>query len=333
MRVFLRLLLWSVAGLATLVALVAALLFYLVWSPPPVMPQLSGALTRGTIEIAGMRRAYALYRPANLARGAPLVIAMHGADGTGTRMRVATGYGFERLADQHGFAVAYPNAFEGNWNACNVEGGHASSRRNIDDVAFLTALADRLSSEIGVDRNRVFAMGISLGVQMAYRLALEAPSRFRAVAAVAAGLPAARNFKCRPSSSGTASVMIMNGVEDPLNPFNGGEIQLFGLYRHGLVRSSRASGQYFADRNGIANAPTTRETQFANGVRVEDTSWRGGGPIEVELIGVHGGGHGLPQPYWRGPRILGPSPVEPNGPGLIWSFFEHQTRSGVEEAK
>jgi polyhydroxybutyrate depolymerase len=44
----------------------------------------------------------------------------------------------------------------------------------------------------------------------------------------------------------------------------------------------------------------------------------------VELVAIHGGGHGLPQPYWRRPRLLGPSPMEPNGPALIWAFFERQ---------
>lgn len=321
-----RLLLWAVAGIATTVALAAAFLFYFLWSPAPTMPHLSGALTRGAIEVAGLRRTYSLYKPQHLGPGAALVIAMHGADGSGARMRTETGYGFERLADQFGFALVYPNAFEGNWNACNVEGGHSSSRLNIDDVGFLTALVDKLAPEIGVDRNRVYATGISLGGQMAFRLALEAPSRFRAVAAVAAGLPAPHNFKCRPSAQGASSIMIMNGVEDPLNPFNGGEIQLFGLYRHGLVLSSRASGQYFADLNRIAGAPTTTEMQLAEGVRVEDVTWRNDGPVEVELVAIHGGGHGIPQPYRRGPRLLGPSPREPNGPALIWAFFDRQRR-------
>jgi len=222
-RLLARLLFWSVAGLAMVVALGAGLFFYLLWTPAPATPHLTGALTHGMIEVAGRRRTYSFYAPESLSPGAPLVVVMHGADGASAAIRIETGYGFERLADKYGFAVVYPNAFEGNWNACNIEGGHASSRLNIDDVTFLTALVDKLVPDIGVDRRRVFATGVSLGGQMAYRLALEAPSRFRAVAAVAAGLPTPDNFKCMPSSLGASSVMIMNGVEDPLNPFNGGE--------------------------------------------------------------------------------------------------------------
>ncbi len=322
-----HLLLWSVAGLAAIVVLAGGLVFYLLWAPAAPAPHLSGTLSRGVVQVAGLERTYSFYRPSNLAPDAPLVIALHGSDGSGARLRIATGYGFERLADRYGFALAYPNAFDGNWNACNVEGDYAANRLEIDDVGFLTALVDALASEAGIDRRRVFAMGVSRGGQMAYRLALEAPQRFRAVAAVAANVPTPENFKCRPSGEGTPSIMIMNGVEDPLNPFNGGEVQFYGFYRRGHVRSSRASGQYFADLNHIIGPPVSNERQVGDGVRVEDVSWRNGAPIEVELIAVHGLGHGIPQPYWRGPRLLGPSPRAPNGPALIWSFFEHQGRS------
>jgi len=160
---------------------------------------------------------------------------------------------------------------------------------------------------------------------MAFRLALEAPSRFRAVAAVSANVPTPENFKCKPAGQGTSSVMIMNGTKDPLVPFDGGEVNLLGLfYRNGKVRSSRESGQYFADLNNIAGTPETTETQMADGVRVEQVLWRNDSKAEVELVATHGGGRGIPQPYRRHPRLLGPSPKEPNGPAMIWAFFERQ---------
>jgi polyhydroxybutyrate depolymerase len=69
-------------------------------------------------------------------------------------------------------------------HACNIVGDYSANKLNIDDVGFLTGIVDKLISEIGVDPGRVFATGISRGGHMAFRLALEAPSRFRAVAAV-----------------------------------------------------------------------------------------------------------------------------------------------------
>ncbi len=306
------------------VVLGGALFAYYIYSPAPEIPQLSGTLTKGTIEAGGLKRTYLSYVPQGFAKGAPLVVAMHGSGQNGAEMRTWTGYGFERLADEHGFAVVYPNAYDGYWNACNIVGDYSANKRNIDDVGFLTGIVDKLIAEIGVNSDRVFAIGISRGGSMAFRLALEAPSRFRAVAAVSASVPMLENFKCQPAQQGTASVMIMNGTKDPINPFDGGEVKFFGLLKRGKVRSSQESAQYLADLNNITGTPEMSQTQMADGFHIEQTLWRNDKKIEVELVAIYGGGHGLPQPYWRYPRLLGPAPKEPNGPAVILTFFERQ---------
>jgi polyhydroxybutyrate depolymerase len=236
-----------------------------------------------------------------------------------------TAYRFDRLADERAFAVAYPDGYEGHWNGCNIVGDYAANRLNVDDVGFLTTLAGKLSAEIGGDLNRVYAVGISRGASMAMRLALEAPQRFRAVAVVSENVPTPDNFKCKPSSSGTSSVLIMNGTRDPIVPFDGGEVSFFGLFlKRGTVLSAGASGQFIADLNRISGAPETREIQAADGVRVEQVVWHNNSKVEVELVAIHEGGHGMPQPYWRYPRILGPTAREPDGPETIWEFFTRQ---------
>jgi polyhydroxybutyrate depolymerase len=160
---------------------------------------------------------------------------------------------------------------------------------------------------------------------MALRLALEAPSHFRAVAAVSDSEPARQNFKCTPPAHGTSSVMIMNGTADPLVPFDGGEVSLSGLFiKRGKVLSSLESARYFADLNRIAGLPKVTGKKFADGVQVEQVLWRSDPPVQVELVSVRGGGHGMPQPYQRHPRLLGPSPSELNGPEVIWAFFARQ---------
>ena len=326
-RFLLRALIVVVAFAVVLVTLLA----YFVYTPLSAVPRLSGTLTKGTITVAGLTRTYSTYVPRDLAKGAPLVVVMHGAGENGARMRVETGYGFERLADEHGFAVVYPNAYGGYWDVCTVAGDVSANGRNIDDVGFLTGMVAKLVGEINADPGRVFAAGSSRGGFMAFRLALEAPSRFRAVAAVSANVPSPENFKCKPAGQGTPSVMIMNGTDDPLVPFDGGSVSVLGLfYRMGKVRSSRESGQYFADLNHITGTPERNETQVADGVRVEQVLWRNNSKVEVELVAIHGGGHGIPQPYRRHPRLLGPSPTEPNGPAVIWAFFERQRPNRLE---
>jgi polyhydroxybutyrate depolymerase len=324
MRRILRFLAFCLLGMLALVALCGALFGYFIYSPAPEIPRLSGTLTKDSIEVGGLKRTYMTYVPRGLTKAAPLVVVMHGSGENAARIRAETGYGFDRLADEHGFAVVYPNSYTFDWDDCGKVGDVSVNGVNIDDVGFLVALVDKLITEIGIDRGRVFATGVSAGGFMSIRLALEAPSRFRAVAAVSANMPTPENSKCKPVGQGT-SVMIMNGTKDPLVPFNGGEVNLLGLfYKGGNVRSSRDSGQYFADLNNIVGAPETNQTPMADKVSVEQVLWRNGSKAEVELVAIHGGGHGITQPYWRRPRLLGPSPMEPNGPALIWAFFERQ---------
>jgi polyhydroxybutyrate depolymerase len=137
----LRFCFWSL--LAT-VGLGGALFGYFVYSPAPEVPQLSGTLTKKTIEVDGLTRTYRTYVPQGLAKGAPLVVVMHGSGENGARIRIETGYGFDRTADSHGFAVVYPNAYEGDWEACSIVGRLSTKGLTIDDVGFLTRLVDKL---------------------------------------------------------------------------------------------------------------------------------------------------------------------------------------------
>lgn len=329
MKRALRLLLRGSIVLVALAALLGALFGYFVYTPAPQAVHLSGTLSKGSIAVGGRQRTYRIYIPKQGAKGAPLVVALHGSGENGAVMRVETGHGFDRLADRYGFAVVYPDAYEGYWNGCNIVGDYSANRLDIDDVRYLDTLVDKLAGEMGIDPARVFAVGVSRGASMALRLALEAPTRFRAVAAVSENVPTPDNFKCKPAGQGTSSVMIMNGTEDPIVPFDGGEVNLFGLFlKRGTVLSARDSGRYFAKLNNITGRPETSETHTADGISVERMLWHGNSAAEVELVAVHGGGHGMPQPYRRHPRLLGPSPQEPNGPALIWNFFERQRPRG-----
>jgi polyhydroxybutyrate depolymerase len=310
--------------------LAGVLLAYFIYTPDPGMPQLSGTLTRGSMNVGRLTRTYLSYVPDGLPNGAPLVLVLHGSGESGAQIRRETGYGFDRLADRYRFALVYPDAHssaQSDWNACGTVGDATPAKATVDDVAFLTALVGKRIAESHLDARRVFAAGSSRGGFMAFRLALEAPSVFRAVASVSASVHTPENFKCKPSQGGTSSVLIMNGTKDPLVPFDGGTVSLLGFsYKYGNVMSSRQSAEYFVNLNHITGAPATTETQVADGIRVNQLTWNKGSNVEVELVVIEGGGHGVPQPYRRHPRLLGPSPTAPNGPEMIWAFFDRQRR-------
>ena len=101
------------------------------------------------------------------------------------------------------------------WNTCEID----KDAPGIDDVRFLTALADKFIVEAGSDRNRVFAVGLSEGGYMAIRLALEAPSRFRACGAGRGEcFPCLKTFIANRSGMGGTSVILIHGTKASPRP-------------------------------------------------------------------------------------------------------------------
>ena len=298
---------------------------YLVYAPAPDVPSLSASVQRGSLQVGERQRRYAFYVPAKLASHPPLLLALHGSMGNAAQMRRTSAYRFEQLADEHGFIVVYPEGHEGHWNDCRRKGPFAAKQLGIDDIGFMRALVAHFRSAYTVDSARVFAVGISNGAHLSYRLALEAPELVRAVAAVAANLPTADNFDCTPVK-GAVSVLIINGTEDPINPFEGGRVTIFGFGDRGTVLSTRESAAYFARRNGIAGAPVIERLAQKGSTRtsVDRAHWRSATGADVVLYTINGGGHTLPQPRPSAPRILGRTDRTLDGPAEIWRFFDRR---------
>jgi poly(3-hydroxybutyrate) depolymerase len=145
----------------------------------PLAAQTPGVEQRRTLEVAGARRGYLLYLPSSWQRGrpVPLVLVFHGAGGRSAGMARHTG--FSRVAEREGFAVVYPDGVGRRWNDGRGIGGAR------DDVGFVRALVDSLERELGIDRRRVYATGISNGAMFAHRLACDLPGVLAAIAPVA----------------------------------------------------------------------------------------------------------------------------------------------------
>jgi polyhydroxybutyrate depolymerase len=103
--------------------------------------------------------------------------------------------------------------------------------------------------------------------------------------------------------------MLANGTLDPINPYEGGKVTIFGFGYRGTALSSRASADQLAQRNGITTAPAATQLPHLHEkdpTSVDSLAWSSGDhtPIAV-LYTVHGGGHVVPQPAFRYPRMLG----------------------------
>lgn len=70
------------------------------------------------VRVQGIGRVVRFYRPEHLSDPPALVVVLHGGGGDGERFRRLSDRAFERLADEHGFVVAYPDAIGGQWRGC-----------------------------------------------------------------------------------------------------------------------------------------------------------------------------------------------------------------------
>ena len=250
---------------------------------------------------------------------------MHGSMGNPEQARSAYAYAFDQLADKDGFLVVYPHGFEDHFNGCRLRGPYSAKQQQIDDVGFLRALVERLVEQNNANPAAVFATGISNGGQMAMRLALEAPDLVTAVASVAASLPAAANMDCVASGK-PAAVLLMNGTDDPMNPYAGGTVALYGLLgNRGEVLSSQETINYWAKLAGHSSPPQQRtlaDTVSDDNSTVEVYNWEAPGRKPVQLYAIIGGGHNVPHPQLKLPLILGGTNNDIVAAQEIWNFFK-----------
>lgn len=297
---------------------------YLGYAPKPTPPEISKNIKSATILIGNLTRDYLFYIPKDLPTNAPLVIVLHASLQDAQAMRISTAYEFERLAEVEKFVVVYPNGYKNNWNDCRKTASYPARTMNIDDKSFISQIIDKFNKEYKIDPKRVFATGYSNGGHLAFRLAMEMPNRITAIAAIAASLPTPSNNDCQESKK-FVPTMIINGTADPINPYNGGKVTLFGFGDRGMVLSSLDSVKYFAQLDKEIGEPVISTLSTKPGSNVEKYEYQSNNLTKVLLYKVENGGHVVPQPFYNFPKILGDTNRNINTPAEIWTFFAQQT--------
>ena len=140
--------------------------------------------------------------PASLPSGAPLVVVMHGCTMTASSMESA---GWDTLADQYGFAVAYPQQQSANnLESCfNWYDGATDDARNAGEAESVAQMVAYEIAAHGVDPSRVYVTGFSAGAAMTAVIAATYPDVF-AAASIMSGLP----YEC--ASDETTAFSCMN---------------------------------------------------------------------------------------------------------------------------
>ena len=282
--------------------------------------------TGHTFSHDGLERRYILYQPAFKTGhfGArPLLMVLHGGGGTSQGMLRLTKGKFNELADRDGFFVVYPQGIDKSWNDGRPDKIAGAHRKDIDDVGFFKSLIDHLILRYPIDSKRIFVTGISNGGLMSYQLSCSLPDKIRAIAPVTAQIPAAIAPLCGFESA--VSLAVFNGTEDPLVPYSGGQITVFGRQR-GAVLSTDETVRIWRRKNRCRPEPLITELPDieADGTRVTKIEYsRCKNESKVVLYRIEGGGHTWPNGRQYLPvRRIGRTTRDINGCDEIWRFFQ-----------
>ena len=138
----------------------------------------------------GLEREYTLYIPPSASKNSPLVFMLHGLGSTNT---IIMNYSqMNQVADKYGFAVCYPQGIKSSkasiytkkgstfWNV----GYDTHKDETVNDIEFITSLAQYLQNEHNFNPEKTFCAGMSNGGDMSYLLGCQAPDVFKAIAPI-----------------------------------------------------------------------------------------------------------------------------------------------------
>ena len=282
---------------------------------------------KDSISVGGLERTYSIYIPSSYepTKPIPTLFLFLGGGGTGQLIETLTLSRFNRIADREGFIVLYPDGIEKHWNDGRGVQAFRAHRENIDDVGFISALIDHLIRTFNVDAVRIYAAGISNGGQFSQRLACELSDRVAAIGVVATQMPEHLTSSCAPKRP--VSLLMICGTEDPIVPWEGGEIGFRSGQKFGRVLSVSESIRFWTTKNRCPSSPMITyepDRDPKDGTRIHRAIY---GPCsqetEVVLYTVEGGGHTWPGGYQYLPSgIIGRTSRDIDANEVIWDFFK-----------
>ena len=268
----------------------------------------AGSNVIGSISFNGDVHAYTVHIPSSYtsSKYMPLVFGMHGYGWRmGAYMNVEN---FWMKADSAGFLIVYPEGADSSWDSGPFCCGRSSQLKR-DDVSFIRALVDTLEKHYAIDKNRIYAAGVSNGGMMSNRLGAEAADVFAAVCGMAGPLElSSTDTGVHPSRP--ISVMDFHALNDSTIKYAGGNPA-------GAPGETLAVAKW-AQANGCATGPVTSAYNSQTTVK----KWtKANSPVEVILYTTQTGGHSFPPSYvpWH---------------DTLWNFFKrHSLTEGAVAAR
>jgi polyhydroxybutyrate depolymerase len=300
---------------------------YLAWSDNPLQgqPQEEGSLLQGGEHFMihnNRQRRYVVHMPrrADGTKPLPVVLGFHGALGSAETFEKQSR--LSQVADREGFLVVYPDGTGPPdrglfWNAGPC-GGYAADR-NVDDVGFIRQLLDELPRRYRIDPNRVYAVGMSNGAMMCYRLAHELSDRIAGIGAIASGDMMLKG----PVPHRPVPVIHFHGLQDRIAKFAGGS-GLFAGTMHPPIPEVIA---WWARTDGCGTEPAEVEKK-PDYICTRYLPKNGATGAPVTFYVLPEGGHTWPGGVVQAPRLVGSLIKSVDASTLCWKFLSQYTLNG-----
>ncbi len=310
----------------------------------------AGSLAVGdqTCRVPGSDRDFILHLPPDFdgRTALPLVISLHGGGGHKEGANQSTCANGDEgadncmsaVADQRGYMVAYPDGTPSrlaqnkrSWNAGGGEGdwqcvSSEACKNSVDDIGYIDDLLQEVRLIVPVDVSRVYAVGISNGGAMSYRLACERAGIFAGIASVGGGNQVGMVQGCSPAAP--VRVLEIHGTADPCWPFEGGPqscLQVDGKNKASVEESLEGTALvpgWSRLNQCSASEDIAIPDSTDDGTLTTQRDWSGC-TAPVRLLRVEGGGHTWPRGWdYLGESFIGPVGQDFSGTTAVFDFFE-----------
>lgn len=180
-------------------------------------------------------RTYYMYVPTSYdgSKAVPVLFDLHGGGSNGLAQWSSSRS--DRLAEREGFIVVAPNAGRGH------------------SPAFAAAILDRLEKDFKVDKQRVYAMGVSMGGMGSTSLALALPDRITAIGVVSGHFALSRRVEANEKLPRAMPMVLIAGTKESTSgpPFRD------------FTVSMMTTAKWLAEQNGCD--PEAKVTEFPTG--------------------------------------------------------------------
>jgi uncharacterized repeat protein (TIGR02059 family) len=256
----------------------------------------TGLKAQESIQVGSATRQMIVYAPSGIVPNRPLVISMHGMNQTMYDQKNQTQ--FQSVAQANNFVLVFPQSNGSQWALWGT-----------DDINFILAIINEMYTRYGIDRDRVYLSGFSMGGMMTYYAATMIADKIAAFAPVSGFLMSGPNT----NSSRPIPIIHIHGADDTYVPHSSVQTHMNAwIARNGCPTTAVVTNPY------PANVPTSKSIKRYWGPGNEG--------VEIVFISVAGVGHWYSDNNWSADGIF--SSQE------IWNFCKkYSLKDGVPEFK